>query len=185
MLGAAVAAVLLVVVVTAAAAAALAVLLCSPWVELGLATPAALGAPTAAAAPPPLCLGELLALPGLTGRTGKGPQVLAVGEKVPPNWAMGRRGCLIWCMECAARRASWGCVYARGSDTGKGCRTLEDRPFFPAACEEDDDEDDVGWNETPAGGTRELRALGPLVELLAAPVLLEKAEAALEPGALM
>lgn len=185
MLGATVATVLLMVAVTDAAAATLAGLLCSPWVELGLATPAAPGPPTAAAAPPPLCLGEPLALPGLTGRTGKGPQVLAVGEKVPPNWAMGRRGCLIWCMECAASRASWGCVYARGSDTGKGCRTLEDRPFFPTACEEDEDEDEVGWNETPVGGTRELRALGPLLEPLAAPVLLEKAEAALEPGALM
>lgn len=174
-------AVLLVAVVTDAAAG----LLCSPWVELGRATPAAPGAPTAPAAPPPLCLGEPLALPGLTGRTGKGPQVLAVGEKVPPNWAMGRRGCRIWCMECAASRASWGCVYARGSDTGKGCRTLEDRPFFPPTCEEDEDEDEAGWNETPAGGTSELRALGPLAEPLAAPVLLEKAEAALEPGALM
>lgn len=34
---------------------------------------------------PPLCLGELLVLLGLTGRTGKGPHVLAAGEKVPPN----------------------------------------------------------------------------------------------------
>ena len=59
---------------------------------------------------PPLCLGELLALPGLTGRTGKGPHVLAAGEKVPPNWAMGSRGCLIWCMVWAASRASWGCA---------------------------------------------------------------------------
>lgn len=40
----------------------------------------------------PLCLGELLALPGLTGRTGNGPHVLGEGEKVPPNWAIGRRG---------------------------------------------------------------------------------------------
>ena len=55
---------------------------------------------------PPLCLGELLALPGLTGRTGKGPHVLAAGEKVPPNCAMGSRGCLIWCMVWAASRAS-------------------------------------------------------------------------------
>lgn len=174
---------LLVAVVTDAGAVELAGLLCSPWVEFGLATPPELGA--APAAPPPLCLGEPLALPGLTGRTGKGPQVLAVGEKVPPNWAMGRRGCLIWCMECAARRASWGCVYARGSDTGKGCLTLEDSPFFPPTWEEDEDEDEAGWNETPAGGTSELRAFGPLVELLAAPVLLEKAVAALEPGVLM
>lgn len=51
---------------------------CSLWVELGRAWPAV---PLV----PPLCLGELLALPGLTGRTGKGPQVLAAGEKVPPN----------------------------------------------------------------------------------------------------
>lgn len=69
----------------------LAVLLCSLLVELGLAWPAGLFVP-------PLCLGELLALPGLTGRTGNGPQVLAAGENVPPNCAMGRRGCLIWCM---------------------------------------------------------------------------------------
>lgn len=40
----------------------------------------------------PLCLGELLALPGLTGRTGNGPHVLGEGEKVPPNCAIGRRG---------------------------------------------------------------------------------------------
>lgn len=40
----------------------------------------------------PLCLGELLALPGLTGRTGNGPHVLGEGEKVPPNWAIGKRG---------------------------------------------------------------------------------------------
>lgn len=40
----------------------------------------------------PVCLGELLALPGLTGRTGKGPHVLGDGEKVPPNCGMGRRG---------------------------------------------------------------------------------------------
>lgn len=73
--------------------------LCSLWAALDRAGP-----PT----PPPLCFGELLALPGLTGLTGKGPQVLAAGEKVPPNWAMGRRGCLIWCMVWAARRASWG-----------------------------------------------------------------------------
>lgn len=46
----------------------------------------------------PLCLGELLALPGLTGRTGKGPQVFGAGEKEPPNWGMGRRGCRIWCI---------------------------------------------------------------------------------------
>lgn len=56
----------------------LAVLLCSLWVELGLAWLPLLLVP-------PLCLGELLALPGLTGRTGNGPQVLAAGEKVPPN----------------------------------------------------------------------------------------------------
>lgn len=87
MLGALVVAVLVVVT----EAPELAVLLCSVWVELGRAWPPVLLVP-------PLCLGELLALPGLTGRTGKGPQVLAAGEKVPPNWAMGRRGCLIWCM---------------------------------------------------------------------------------------
>lgn len=40
----------------------------------------------------PLCFGELLALPGLTGRTGNGPHVLGEGEKVPPNCAIGRRG---------------------------------------------------------------------------------------------
>lgn len=40
----------------------------------------------------PLCLGELLALPGLTGRTGNGPHVLGEDEKVPPNCAMGKRG---------------------------------------------------------------------------------------------
>lgn len=39
-----------------------------------------------------VCLGELLALPGLTGRTGNGPHVFGEGEKVPPNCAMGRRG---------------------------------------------------------------------------------------------
>lgn len=39
-----------------------------------------------------VCLGELLALPGLTGRTGNGPHVLGEGEKVPPNCAMGNRG---------------------------------------------------------------------------------------------
>ena len=33
----------------------------------------------------PLCLGEPFELPGLTGRTGKGPQVLEEGENVPPN----------------------------------------------------------------------------------------------------
>lgn len=34
----------------------------------------------------PLCLGEPLALPGLTGRTGNGPQVLGgAAVKVPPN----------------------------------------------------------------------------------------------------
>lgn len=54
----------------------------------------------------PLCLGELLALPGLTGRTGKGPQVLGEGEKVPPNCAIGNRGCRIWFIVWAARRAS-------------------------------------------------------------------------------
>lgn len=77
------------VVVVLVATAELEVLLCSLGVELGLAGPAAL---------PPLCFGELFALPGLTGRTGKGPQVLAAGGKVPPNCAMGSRGCLIWCM---------------------------------------------------------------------------------------
>lgn len=51
---------------------------CSLWVKLARAWPPELLVP-------PLCLGELLALPGLTGRTGKGPQVLAAGEKVPPN----------------------------------------------------------------------------------------------------
>lgn len=56
----------------------LAVTLCSLWAELDLAWAPALLAP-------PLCFGELLALPGLTGRTGKGPQVLDWGEKVPPN----------------------------------------------------------------------------------------------------
>lgn len=40
----------------------------------------------------PVCLGELLALPGLTGRTGNGPHVLGEDEKVPPNCAMGKRG---------------------------------------------------------------------------------------------
>lgn len=40
----------------------------------------------------PLCLGELLALPGLTGRTGNGPHVLGEGGNVPPNCAIGRRG---------------------------------------------------------------------------------------------
>lgn len=54
----------------------------------------------------PLCLGELLALPGLTGRTGKGPQVLGEDEKVPPNCAMGNRGWRIWFIVWAARRAS-------------------------------------------------------------------------------
>lgn len=54
------------------------------------------------------CLGELLLLPGLTGLTGKGPQVLAAGENVPPNCAMGRRGWRICCMVWAASRASWG-----------------------------------------------------------------------------
>lgn len=82
---------MVVVLVVVTGAPELAVLLCSLWVELGLAWAPVLLVP-------PLCLGELLALPGLTGRTGKGPQVLAAGEKVPPNCAMGRRGCLIWCM---------------------------------------------------------------------------------------
>lgn len=55
------------------------------------------------------CFGELLLLPGLTGLTGKGPQVLAAaGEKVPPNCAMGSRGWRICCMVWAARSASWG-----------------------------------------------------------------------------
>lgn len=40
----------------------------------------------------PLCFGELLALPGLTGRTGNGPHVLGDDGKVPPNCAIGRRG---------------------------------------------------------------------------------------------
>lgn len=69
---------MVVVLVVVTGAPELAVLLCSLWVELDLAWPAVLLVP-------PLCLGELLALPGLTGRTGKGPQVLAAGEKVPPN----------------------------------------------------------------------------------------------------
>lgn len=68
----------MVVVLVVGTGAELAVLLCSLWVELGLAWPPLLLVP-------PLCLGELLALPGLTGRTGNGPQVLAAGEKVPPN----------------------------------------------------------------------------------------------------
>lgn len=59
---------------------------CSMWVGPGLE------------APPPLCFGDPLALPGLTGRTGNGPHVLGEGAKVPPNCAMGRRGCLICCM---------------------------------------------------------------------------------------
>lgn len=55
------------------------------------------------------CFGELLLLPGLTGLTGKGPQVLAAaGEKVPPNCAMGSRGWRICCMVWAASSASWG-----------------------------------------------------------------------------
>lgn len=53
-------------------------------------------------APPPLCLGELLALPGLMGRTGNGPQVLGEGVNVPPNCAMGSRGCRICCMASSA-----------------------------------------------------------------------------------
>lgn len=77
----------------------------------------------------PLCLGELLVLAGLMGRTGNGPQVLGDGEKVPPNCAMGRRGCLMWCMVWAASRARWGLEYARGSET-KGGLTPGDR-FFP------------------------------------------------------
>lgn len=66
------------VLVAVTKAPELAVLLCSLWFELSLAWPPVLLVP-------PLCLGELLALPGLTGRTGKGPQVLGAGEKVPPN----------------------------------------------------------------------------------------------------
>lgn len=114
--------------VVATDVAELVVLLWSVWAEFGLAVAALLLAP-------PICLGELFALPGLTGRTGKGPQVLAAGEKVPPNWAIGKRGCLIWCMVCAARRASCGWAYAKGSDTGKGCLTFDDSPFpiFPPA----------------------------------------------------
>lgn len=157
----------------------LAALLCS-WVELGLAWAPVLGVP-------PLCLGEPFALPGLTGRTGKGPQVLAAGEKVPPNCAMGRRGCLIWCMVWAASKASWGWAYARGSDTGKGCLTLDDSPFpiLAPVWEEDDDADDEGWNETPLEVTNELRAFEPAAEPLADAVLAKEADAALEPGALM
>ena len=34
---------------------------------------------------PVLCFGELFVLPGFTGLTGNGPQVLGEGEKVPPN----------------------------------------------------------------------------------------------------
>lgn len=64
------------VLVVVTAVPELVVLLCSLWAEVGLAW---------ALVAPPLCFGELLALPGLTGRTGKGPQVLAAGEKVPPN----------------------------------------------------------------------------------------------------
>lgn len=45
-----------------------------------------------------LCFGELFVLPGFTGLTGNGPQVLGEGEKVPPNWAMGKRGCRICCI---------------------------------------------------------------------------------------
>lgn len=45
-----------------------------------------------------VCFGELFVLPGLTGLTGNGPQVFAEGEKVPPNWAMGKRGCRICCI---------------------------------------------------------------------------------------
>lgn len=70
---------------------------CSVWAEVELPR---------RSAELPLCLGELLALPGLTGRTGKGPQVLGEDEKVPPNCAMGNRGWRIWFIVCAARRAS-------------------------------------------------------------------------------
>lgn len=80
-----------VVVVVVTGAPVVDVLLWSLWAEFGLGWLAVLPVP-------PLCLGELFALPGLTGRTGKGPHVLAAGGKVPPNWAMGRRGCLIWCI---------------------------------------------------------------------------------------
>lgn len=90
-----------VVAVVVIGAPELPALLWSLCVELGLACPPEPFVP-------PLCLGELLALPGLTGRTGKGPHVLGAGEKVPPNWAMGKRGCLIWCMVWAASSASWG-----------------------------------------------------------------------------
>lgn len=45
-----------------------------------------------------LCFGELFVLPGFTGLTGNGPQVLGEGVKVPPNWAMGKRGCRICCI---------------------------------------------------------------------------------------
>lgn len=45
-----------------------------------------------------LCFGELFVLPGLTGLTGNGPQVFGEGEKVPPNWAIGKRGCRICCI---------------------------------------------------------------------------------------
>ncbi|TNN30187.1 hypothetical protein EYF80_059662 [Liparis tanakae] len=146
---------------------------CSPWPEPGRAAPPAA----------PLCFGEPLALPGLTGRTGNGPQVLAAGEKVPPNCAMGSRGCRIWCMVCAASSASCG-----GSDTGNGGRTpgASPLPSLPPAWEEGEGEDSDGWNDTPADATSELSALGPAADPTPAVAPLEKeAAAALEPGARM
>lgn len=65
---------------------------------------------------------------------------------------------------------------------------FDDSPFpiFPPACEEDEDADEEGGNETPVEVTNVLRAFGPVVEPLVAPVVLGKeAEVVLEPGALM
>lgn len=52
-----------------------------------------------------LCFGELFVLLGLTGLTGNGPQVFGEGEKVPPNCAIGKRGCRICCIVWAASKA--------------------------------------------------------------------------------
>lgn len=65
---------------------------------------------------------------------------------------------------------------------------FDDSPFpvFPAAWEEDDDEDEEGWNEMPVEVTSELRAFGPVAEPLVAPVVLgNEADVVFEPGTLM
>ena len=71
-------------------------------------------------------LGELVALAGLKGLTGKGPQVDWAGGKVPPKWVMGNLGGRICWKVWAASKACANCGggYANGRETGKPGLTL-------------------------------------------------------------